>query len=40
MQAAVSICIIGPIADRNGEIEVRRYVVLVVCTLSGILIIG
>ncbi|KIM87300.1 hypothetical protein PILCRDRAFT_3800 [Piloderma croceum F 1598] len=23
MQAAVSICIIGPIADRNGEIEVR-----------------
>jgi len=25
MQAAVSICIIGPIADRNGEVEVRRY---------------
>lgn len=24
MQAAVSICIIGPVADRNGEIEVRR----------------
>jgi hypothetical protein len=26
MQAAVSICIIGPIADKNGEVEVRRYV--------------
>jgi hypothetical protein len=26
MQAAVSICIIGPIADRGGEVEVRRYV--------------
>lgn len=26
MQAAVSICIIGPIGDRNGEVEVRRYV--------------
>jgi len=23
MQAAVSICIIGPIGDRNGEVEVR-----------------
>ena len=22
MQAAVSICIIGPVADRNGEVEV------------------
>lgn len=28
MQAAVSICIIGPVADRNGEVEVRRYVKL------------
>jgi hypothetical protein len=25
MQAAVSICIIGPIGERNGEVEVRRY---------------
>lgn len=24
MQAALSICIIGPVADRNGKIEVRR----------------
>jgi hypothetical protein len=24
MQAAVSICIIGPIGERNGEVEVRR----------------
>jgi hypothetical protein len=29
MQAAVSICIIGPVADRNGEVEVRRYVPMV-----------
>lgn len=27
MQAAVAICIIGPVADRNGEVEVRRYIV-------------
>jgi len=27
MQAAVSICIIGPVANRNSEVEVRRYVV-------------
>jgi hypothetical protein len=26
MQAAVLIFIMGPIADRKGEIEVRRYV--------------
>lgn len=25
LQAAVSICVIGPIAERGGEIEVRRY---------------
>lgn len=25
MQAAVSICIVGPIADKNGDVEVRRY---------------
>jgi hypothetical protein len=26
MQAAVSILIIGPVSDRNSEVEVRRYV--------------
>ena len=26
MQAAVTIMIIGPVPDRNGEVEVRRYV--------------
>ena len=26
MQAAVTILIIGPVPDRNGEVEVQRYV--------------
>jgi hypothetical protein len=26
MQVAVTIMIIGPVPDRNGEVEVRRYV--------------
>lgn len=25
LQAAVSICIIGPVANHGGEVEVRRY---------------
>lgn len=31
MQAAVSICVIGPIAAKNGAVEVRRYVSQVIC---------
>jgi hypothetical protein len=29
MQAAVSIFIIGPVGEKNGEVEVRRYIIII-----------